>query len=91
MCAGQVRAARGLKSCLEPSCKLQAEKRPGALLQAPLLIAMAGVGLRVGPMIDILHAPTLWDLRHLRVLEWCFWLLEHDRVWYIHACAPCTS
>ena len=45
------------------------------------------MGLRVGPKID-LFMHSMWDLTHSRILEWVLWLVQNDRVWYIHTTVP---
>ena len=57
---------------------------------APLLRACAARGLRVGPRID-LNEHIAWDILRPRVWEWLFFLVERDRVFYIHLGPPCTT
>ena len=51
---------------------------------------MAGVGLRVGPRIE-LSLSKLWDVRQLRVLEWLLFMIGRERVWGCHDGTPCTG
>ena len=58
--------------------------------RAPLSAAMAKMGFRVGPRID-LKVSDLWDLTSRRIVEWLLFMIEHKRVWGIHSAVPCTD
>ena len=58
--------------------------------RSPLVKAMTAAGFRVGPRIDIsVHA--LWNIQHLRIIEWLLFMVHHHRVWGIHSGVPCTD
>ena len=51
--------------------------------RSPLSHAMARQGLTVGPRIDLLPG-TVWDITKDRVVSYLFYLIDNDRVWYVH-------
>ena len=59
-------------------------------VNAPLLTAMAKVGLRTGPKIDIAQH-RLWDIRQDRIILWLIFLIRNGRLWYLHLEVPCTD
>ena len=58
--------------------------------RGPFLQACSRQGLRVGPLID-LQLSAAWDLSEGRLMEWLLFLIQAQRVLYIHFGPPCTS
>ena len=58
--------------------------------ESPLSSAMSRAGLRCGPRIDI-QRHGMWDMECPRVIEWLLFLVEHDRVWYVHLAPACRT